>query len=469
MFEIDANNLPVVRTRQALLVLDLQNDIVSDGSPLQVDTPLDFVPTILNLVSYFRTSGPVVWIRSAFVSSRPVNEPQGESEKVITDRELLGKHRRFTYNDGYRRGRSRPSSVGSSKTPEGRGSQVEDHNPLEVDDDEDNDPISEAFLTVEPGDTPQIVLQNSTGSNLAEVVLESVDKTRDLFFEKSHYSAFKDGKLVQILRSQFVTEIYICGALSNISVFATAMDAARHGYAITIITDCLGYRSKARHDEAMNQLTQFTGCDMIDSQDLIGHFQRKANAKRTPTPSRNARPRPRPRPKDSSLENLMSDLNIATANCTDDWQFREPNSVTGSSKVAESQREEQETFGKETQKKERVSAKVKVRRRDPEIVPSNVATTSKSTERKGKQQCKHIEMFGLLYSLTPKVLEYAFANNSTCLYRSSCSSERCSTCNFWKSVFRRTYLEQQPHGSYLTPIPFVRKFSDAVNPCSFLI
>ena len=60
MFEIDENSLPFVRTRHALLALDLQNDIVSPGAPIAVETPPNFVDNILNLASNFRSSGNII-------------------------------------------------------------------------------------------------------------------------------------------------------------------------------------------------------------------------------------------------------------------------------------------------------------------------------------------------------------------------------------------------------------------------
>jgi len=436
MFEIDANNLPIVRTHQALLVLDLQNDIVSDRSPLQVDTPPGYLENILNLVPHFRASDPVLWIRSVFVSSRSVNGLQGESEKVITDRELPNKHNQSTQREGSRRGRSRPSSEGSSRTPERTGRRLDGQENLNVDGDDEIDSLDETFLTVEPGSAPHIVEQESAGSNLTDVVLRSVDKSKDLFFEKSHYSAFKDGKLVQILRSQFVTEIYICGALSNISVFATAMDAARHGYAITIIGDCLGYRSKARHDEAMRQLIRCTGCDVIDSHELTHYFQQKAKAKQTPTPSRNSRPRPRPRPKDSSLENLMSNLDITANNSASSGQPREPSNMGEPSRGSGSQMEAQEIPVMQPQKRERVPAKVRARRRNPETVSvsEGISSTSKLVNKTGKQEGEHSRRFKLLKCLTPKISKFAYSDNNICSHRSPCST-KIGSC--WESYFRR--------------------------------
>ncbi|KAK5002864.1 hypothetical protein LTR28_010888, partial [Elasticomyces elasticus] len=46
------------------------------------------------------------------------------------------------------------------------------------------------------------------------------------------------------------------------------MDAARHGLAINVIEDCLGYRKQERHDEAIKQMVDLMGADIIDSDEL---------------------------------------------------------------------------------------------------------------------------------------------------------------------------------------------------------
>ena len=52
----------------------------------------------------------------------------------------------------------------------------------------------------------------------------------------------------------------------------TAMDAARHGYSITIVEDCLGYQSKDRHDMddmALRKLIEFAGCDVLSTKSVL--------------------------------------------------------------------------------------------------------------------------------------------------------------------------------------------------------
>ncbi|KAG9246887.1 hypothetical protein BJ878DRAFT_247342 [Calycina marina] len=360
MFEIDAKNLPIVRTRQALLAIDIQNDIVSADSLLRVDQPRNFLQNIIDLVPHFRKSDPVIWVRSTFESSRPVNEYHAESEKVITDRELSPKRRTKAERESLRRGQSRSSSLTLSQGPEGSGRVLEEHGNLLVDEEEYVDPISETFLTVEPGDTPQIVLQSSAGANIADVVLRSIYDKEDLDFYKSHYSAFKDGRLVQTLRSRFVTDLYICGALTNISIYATAVDAARHGYSITVISDCLGYRNKDRHDEALHQMIQFTGCDVVTSQELIRSLQEKERAILAPPPP-NRNSRPRSRPKDSSLENLISSLNLKTTAATGG----KPSDAVDPSRKPEPLKPDNENTSRDTQR-DHAKTRMKVRRRTPE-------------------------------------------------------------------------------------------------------
>lgn len=81
-----------------------------------------------------------------------------------------------------------------------------------------------------------------------------LQQPKDLTIIKTHYSAFQKTALLTTLRSKLITEIFIAGCLTNLSVYATAMDAARYGIKITLIEDSLGYRKKERHDLAISQL-----------------------------------------------------------------------------------------------------------------------------------------------------------------------------------------------------------------------
>ncbi|RDL39083.1 uncharacterized protein BP5553_03423 [Venustampulla echinocandica] len=311
MFQIDEHNLPVVQTRQALLLLDLQNDFVSTDGLLAVDEPRDFLDNILELLPHFRASkNNVIWVRSQVGASRPVNQLSRDSESVITDDQLLPGHRRAG-----QRVRPMPSQKlleRHSRIAMANGLEPSINNEsIEVDDGEEEEEeggIEETFLTFSPHTKPRVALSYSPGGNFAGQAVKAMDMTQDLIFQKSYYSAFKEGTLLQVMRGKLVTEIFLCGSLTNISVFATAMDAARHGFAITILEDCLGYRSKARHDEALRQLTLSTGCDIISSKELIHDLSLKADLQ-SKLP-RNDQPWVR---KGDDLENRMARLKLRRA------------------------------------------------------------------------------------------------------------------------------------------------------------
>ena len=408
MIEIDENNLPFVRTGQALLLLDLQNDFIESNAVLPVKNPPDFVENIVKLLPEFRPSGPIIFIRSIFETSRPFNELQGDSESLITDSELrpsarnVGLKSRATLLKKFLAQKETTSQSDPSDLSTGTLvvddnaeplKELEDDGDREDDEENKKDTVPETFLTPAPGQNQRAVLPASPGTNFAPSVGIAADIKRDLFGQKTYYSAFKDGSLVQTLRAKFVTEIYICGALTNISVFATAMDAARHGYAITILGDCLGYRSKARHDEALRRLQQFAGCEVISSTELIECLKEKAKIQEAQA----RRPKPqRPKGKNAGLEDLMATLtlksegilhhgsksagpsaNVAEAGhraALSDDTSESPHLLTVATATESPDKAlSLKSMDVEGKKKERVKVKTKVRRRPSKSLPKEPA------------------------------------------------------------------------------------------------
>lgn len=398
MIEIDEHSLPVVRTGPALLLLDLQNDFIENSAVLPVRNPPDFIDNIVKLLPEFRACGPIISIRSIFETSRPFNEPQGESESVITDNELPSNTRDLGLKSPGKLMKKLLEQTGktsqSSKTDFSTAALVADDSPEQDEDDEDDESeeedssVPETFLTVVPGTKQRVVLPASTGTNFVESVGMAADLKKDLFGQKTYYSAFKDGSLVQTLRAKFVTEIYICGALTNISIFATAMDAARHGYAITIVEDCVGYRSKARHNEALRRLKEFAGCEMITSKELIKSLREKAKMK-LPPPQHSRPQRPQGK-KNAGLENLMASLSLKSASNTASTSRSNPTGPagtvadTGNASAALTVDDTTESPDiklpiKATEvKRERVKSKIKSRRRRSKSVPKEAGVPGDS-------------------------------------------------------------------------------------------
>ena len=244
---ISPDALPIVQTRKALLVLDLQNDFLAPDGALYTSEPEGFVDRTLGLVKAFRDSGAgdVVWVRSEFEHHRPL---QAEGERIVTAESLRAQK-------APARGRQPTSSA---------------HEQAAMEADE------EAFLSVGAGaDKKPCVRKGSGGAELAPQVQAAVVAGRDIVFTKTHYSAFasEHQRLVQLLHGRFVTQMFVCGALTNISIYATALDAGRHGYEMTIVEDCCGYRNAMRHLNAVRQLAKLTGSEVVTSDAVLAQLR----------------------------------------------------------------------------------------------------------------------------------------------------------------------------------------------------
>jgi len=323
MFEINAADLPTVRTRRALLVLDLQNNLVDKDGIIPVEQPSQLHQNVANLVPVFRQTGTIIWIKSHFEGCRPINDGTVDCENVITDKQVIpvGLQQRAQSIQPIRNSkrlqsivskiveRSNDEAEAATLLGSGKPSLIEADEELSPEPEEDNSEENEAFLSLSPGDAHDSLQPGSSSCDLVQTLQNVADPSQDMFFSKSHYSAFRSGLLLQTLRSQFITELFICGALTNISVFATAMDAARYGYAITLVEDCLGYRSKSRHDQSLRSLDEATGCDIFSSVQVVEDIQRKV--KKSSKNEKMAAKRPVRQNQDrESLDQMMEKLKL---------------------------------------------------------------------------------------------------------------------------------------------------------------
>lgn len=235
LLPINPADFPDVPTRKALIALDLQNDFLAADGALPVTQPDGMVSRIVKLAEAVRASGygEVIWVRSQFDTPRTAGEQQimsAETPQMPT----------------------RPGSSVTRKAP-----------PAAVDSD------AEAFLSVVDGQAkPECVRKGTTGAEFLPAIA-AAKGPKDYAMTKSYYSAFQSGQLLNLLRRQFATELIICGSLSNVSVYATALAASSHGLDITIAEDCCGYRSEMRHMNAARRLMDQTGCEFANAEDII--------------------------------------------------------------------------------------------------------------------------------------------------------------------------------------------------------
>lgn len=249
LLPINPADFPDVPTKKALIAIDFQNDFLADDGALLVTQPDGMVANVVRLADAVRNSGygEVVWVRSQFDTSRAV----GEQQMMAMDTPQLPNRPGGSAAAAAARARaSRPSPTPSA--------------PLEAD--------PEAFLSEVGGQSgktkPQCVRKGTKGAELLPE-LAAAKGPRDYAMTKTYYSAFQSGQLLQLLRRHFATELYICGALSNVSVYATALAASSYGFDITIVEDCCGYRSEARHMNATRKLAEMTGCEFATVADIV--------------------------------------------------------------------------------------------------------------------------------------------------------------------------------------------------------
>ncbi|ROV99584.1 hypothetical protein VPNG_07742 [Cytospora leucostoma] len=263
LLPINPADFPDVPTKKALIAIDLQNDFLAEDGALPVRYSDGMIDNIVRLATAVRGSGygEVVWVRSQFDTNRAVGEEQ------------------IMANDTPPSPGS-PRELATATTARARTPRRSPQEPTSLEAD------AEAFLSIVSGQStgtgtgnpkPQCVRKGTKGVELLPAIA-AAKGPRDYTMTKTYYSAFQSGQLLQLLRRHFATELYICGALCNVSVYATALAASSYGFDITIVEDCCCYRSEARHLNAKRKLTELTGCEFAMAADIIPTLRPKPSS-----------------------------------------------------------------------------------------------------------------------------------------------------------------------------------------------
>ncbi|RMZ17454.1 hypothetical protein D0862_00849 [Hortaea werneckii] len=223
-----AQQTPNLQTRKGLILLGLQNDFLSPDGKLPVSPRSGYLERLKELIPAFREFGDVIWVRSEFEANRSANAEDDNSDAVIAGPLV---QESLKAGAGTKRKAFQNSSVPAKKAKAVES--IED------------DP--ELFLTRTASREPCCV-KGSWGAEYPDDIKALMDE-KDVKVTKTYYSGFGSTSLLLTLRSKLITELFVCGCNTNLSVFATAMDAARYGIQITLIEDCLGYRRHSEDEE----------------------------------------------------------------------------------------------------------------------------------------------------------------------------------------------------------------------------
>lgn len=293
-------SFPMLETRKALIIINLQNDSLYVKDDFYLTKNHDFVSRLKEMIPYFRKHGDVIWVithmgivpsalstpEASIAGEDAANADEDSEEQSTYNREAQmrdGKLTKLAREEARRgdldpidpdSGTDYPMYHPSSKTREMMAqASVETRAAKRSADfkifDDGENLIEESLRKPKTEHQFKFFLAGTKGAQICDDLLGEVDDSRDLMVTKRHYSAFDSTSLLTALRANLVTEVYLCGCLTNVGVYATAADAVQHGLSVTVVEDCLGYRSEEKHEEAMRQMADIMGVNGIDSEEII--------------------------------------------------------------------------------------------------------------------------------------------------------------------------------------------------------
>jgi nicotinamidase-related amidase len=294
LMDLVAQNQPRFQTHQALLVIGMQNDFIRPDGRLPVSTKNGYLDRIQTLIPKFRKlNGNVIWVQTLYEGDRIANDANtGEGDAMVVGGLIDGDD---SSNEGGE------EEVVKDLPPEKSKSSKHKQRALDllkrVSARRKTLPREVAQATVEQDDelfllksdkrTPACV-PDTYGAQFADVIAMQFELPADMVIKTSNYSAFQGTSLLMTLRAKLVTELYICGCITNVSVLATVIDAARHGVKINVIEDCLGYRKQSRHELSLKRMDEFFDAYLVNSTEILAR-EPPIEAEKKPTSSSGSR------------------------------------------------------------------------------------------------------------------------------------------------------------------------------------
>jgi len=313
--DLVAQNQPHFQTHQALLVLGMQNDFIQRDGRLPVSTKNGYLDRIQALIPKFRElNGNVIWVQTLYEANRIGKDANtGEGDALVVGGLIDGEDSSTEAGDeetlkelapDKSRSKNKQRALDLLKRVSARRRTLPPEivqATVEQDD--------ELFLLKSDKRTPACV-PDTHGAQFADVIAMQFELPADIVIKTTNYSAFQGTALLMTLRARLVTELYICGCITNVSVLATVIDAARHGVKINVIEDCLGYRKYARHKLALKRMDEFFDAYLVNSIEILAR-ERQAPVERkrsSPNGSRKGS-----RSSDKPLESMVGRLSLNDA------------------------------------------------------------------------------------------------------------------------------------------------------------
>ena len=285
MFAGLGSNVPRFETRKALVITNMQNDTFERQGELVICEPQDFRDRITAVVPYFRRIGDIVWIRTEIDANVPNPEPSSKTggeqpgpeqsedfnetqAATLSLEDRLDEDPLTPFVDEDTIGQYFPSSRAKAAMRKASAKARADQRGVELDNFINDDERDGYIKKPRKGQSASIYRTGSRGAAFTDDTLAVLDDKNDIIITKNHYSAFDTTPLLMSLRMKLITHVYLAGSLSNVSIYATATDAVRHGFDVSVVEDCMGYRSEARHVDAMRKMADMLGVSGVDSEEI---------------------------------------------------------------------------------------------------------------------------------------------------------------------------------------------------------
>jgi biuret amidohydrolase len=121
-------------------------------------------------------------------------------------------------------------------------------------------------------------LEGDPGTELAEGL---EPRAKEYLIRKRRYSGFFASELDLVLRSYGARTLILVGALTDVCVHYTFVDAHQHDYRCLVVTDCVGGSSRQAHDAALRAMAYLQRDCLVSSAEVRAIL----GAGRAPAPS----------------------------------------------------------------------------------------------------------------------------------------------------------------------------------------
>ena len=112
------------------------------------------------------------------------------------------------------------------------------------------------------------------GDELTELA-EGLDPRPDEYLiRKRRYSAFFATELELVLKSYGAETLVLVGALTDVCVHYTFVDAHQHDYRCRVVVDCVGGSAQYAHDAALNAMAYLQRDALVTSDEVLEAFAR---------------------------------------------------------------------------------------------------------------------------------------------------------------------------------------------------